>query len=239
MSYGPIPRKESTIPTSRDRMSLEAATLLGIDLTASPKRASTYALLNQNGAVIALGTLETDADILRCARETRATLVAVDCPLGLPQGLCCLEESCDCQPTSLHKGRSAERELARMGIGSYFTTKRSIIKTMVYRGIALKASLEAQGCQVLEVYPYASKVCLFGKPLPKKTTPEGLAFLNEGLLRLMPSLAPYQERLTHDLADALMAAYTAHLYLRGETIPVGTPEEVPVMVPKGQERGAQ
>ena len=155
-------------------------TLLSVDLTTSPRKPSAYALLSQEAEVVAAGFLGTDAAILLLAQEQHVTLVAMDCPLGLPVGLCCLEESCSCREASPYKGRSAERALARMGISSYFTTKRSIIVAMVYRGLALKEQLEAEGHRVLEVYPYASKVRLFGKPLPKKTTPEGLDLLEGG-----------------------------------------------------------
>jgi predicted nuclease with RNAse H fold len=202
---------------------MKAPLLMGLDLTTSPKRPSAYALLRQPGEVVGLGALATDEDILGLVKEQGVTLAGIDSPMALPLGLCCLEESCACQQASPFKGRSAERELARLGIGSYFTTKRSIIKAMVYRGIGLKAHLEALGVQALEVYPYASKVRLFGKPIPKKTTPEGLAFLKERLMGLMPSLAPHLEGLNHDLCDALMAAYTAVLYLQGATEALGAP----------------
>ncbi len=210
---------------------LKAPLIMGLDLTASIRRRSAYALLRPPCEVVGLGALATDEDILGLVKEQSVTLAGIDSPLALPLGLCCLEESCGCEPASPFKGRSAERAMARLGIGSYFTTKRSIIKAMVYRGIGLKARLEALGVQALEVYPYASKVRLFGKPIPKKTTPEGLAFLKDRLLRLMPSLAPHLDGLDHDLCDALMAAYTAILYVQGETEALGSPEEVPVIVP--------
>jgi len=118
-------------------------------------------------------------------------LVAIDAPLSLPNGLCCLEESCSCQPRARVKGRSCERELARLGIPCYFTTKKSIIKAMVYRGIRLRTELEAMGYEVIEVYPYASKVRLFGKPIPAKLKPAGLAFLKQHISQLLPDIAPY------------------------------------------------
>ena len=177
------------------------------------------------------GFLYPDSDILKVARSQGFTLVAIDAPLSLPLGLCCLEESCPCQPTAEVKGRGCERELARQGIPCYFTTKKSIIKGMVYRGIKLKAELEAMGCEVIEVYPYASKVRLFGRNIPQKTTPAGLAFLKQHISLLLPSIAPYIDGFNHDLCDAAIAAYTAFLHSQGKTELCGDIEEGVICLP--------
>ena len=147
-------------------------------------------------------------------------------------GLCCLEEDCSCTPLSARKGRECERKLARRGIGCYFTTKRSIIKTMVYRGMALRDALAEHGVEVLEVYPYAAKVSLWGKPIPKKTTPEGMAFLRERLGDLVSGVTAHEGKLTHDLCDAILAAYTAYLHYRGKTESLGIEEEAFIIVPR-------
>ncbi len=157
---------------------LERPTFLGIDLTGSGRRPSAYALLDAGDDVLDLGYLGEDADILRLVERHTPRYVALDAPFGLPRGLCCLEESCPCSPESPHPGRACERELAsRYGIPCFWTTKRTIIKAMVYRAIALRAALEERGMEVLETYPYAIKVRLFGRRLPKKSTPEGVAYL--------------------------------------------------------------
>lgn len=159
--------------------------------------------------------------------------MGMDCPLGLPVGLCCLEEDCACTPTSSLKGRECERELARRGISCYFTTKRSIIKDMVYRGMALRDSIAGHGIEVLEVYPYAVKVSLCGKPIPSKTTSQGMAFLQERLGQLVPGVTTYAGRLTHDLYDAILAAYTAYLHSPEKTESLGIEEEAFIVVPRG------
>ena len=207
-------------------------TYLGLDLTASEKRPSAYAVLDNRGRLDGLGTLRSDQDIHQWALNTGASTMGMDCPLDLPVGLCCLEEDCSCAPTSSLKGRECERELARRGIGCYFTTKRSIIKTMVYRGMALRDSIADHGIEVLEVYPYAVKVSLWGKPLPKKTTTEGMIFLRERLGQLVPGVASYPGKLTHDLCDAILAAYTAYLHGQGKTESLGIEEEAFVVVPR-------
>ena len=179
--------------------------------------------------MIDAGFLGTDADILELVPSYK--LVAIDAPLSLPKGLCCLEESCSCQPSTEVKGRDCERELARQGIPCYFTTKKSIIKEMVKRGIRLKARLECMGCEVIEVYPYVSKVRLLGKNIPKKTTPAGLVFLKQHISQLLPNLAPHIDGFSHDLCDAAIAAYTAFLHYQDKTEPCGDPEEGIIYIP--------
>jgi len=204
---------------------------LGVDLTSSEVKPSACVGLDGELHFMYSGFLYHDSDIVELIVRHGFGVVAIDAPLSLPKGLCCLEESCSCQPIIEIKGRGCERELAKLGIPCYFTTKKSIIKAMVYRGIRLKAELESKGYKVLEVYPYASKVCLFGKNIPKKTTPAGLAFLKQHISRLLPGIAPYLDGFNHDLCDAAIAAYTAFLYSQSKTELCGEPEEGTICVP--------
>ena len=205
--------------------------LLGIDLTASEQKPSACALLDSAGALEWLGFLDTDLDILAFAAERRPAVVAIDAPLSLPTGMDCLEAECPCRSVWPWKGRQVERKLIAEGIGLYITTKKSFIKPMIYRGISLAQRLRRQGHKVIEVYPYASKVRLFGKPIPKKTTKEGLDFLKERLTELVPGLAQRDGHLGHDLYDAVVAAYTAHLHSDGETDNLGLENEGQIVVP--------
>jgi len=207
------------------------ADFIGIDLTASDRKPTAYAGLGADLRLCCLGFLTSDDAIIDAITEYMPRLVAIDAPLSLPSGMDCLEEACLCQRLSPLKGRACERELARLGIPCYFTTKKSIIKRMVYRGINLKRELCRRGYEVIEIYPYASKVRIFGKPIPPKTRARGRAFLRERLADLIPDLAPYISKLNHDLCDALIAAYTAYLHSRSETEAVGDPEEGLLWIP--------
>ena len=206
---------------------------IGIDLTSSPKKSSACIGLDKELNLVFMGFLKADDDIVALASSQPSCLVAIDAPLTLPQGICCLEESCSCQPESSRKGRECERELAGLGIPCYFTTKKSIIKPMVYRGIKIREELEGRGYQVIEVYPHASKVRLWGKPIPKKTKPDGLVFLKDKLASLMPGLSPCIDRFSHDLCDAAVAAYTAYLHYLGKTRQIGNSEEGAIYIPEG------
>ena len=207
------------------------AGFLGIDLTSAETKPSACLGLDNQLDLIYFGCLNGDSDIRQVVTRYEFGLIAIDAPLSLPQGLCCLEESCPCQPTAEGKGRHCERELARLGIPCYFTTKKSIIKAMVYRGIRLKTELEARGYAVIEVYPYASKLRLLGKNIPKKTTPAGLAFLRQHISQLLPGITAYIDGFNHDLCDAAIAAYTAFLHSRGKTELCGEPEEGTICLP--------
>ena len=205
--------------------------MIGVDLTSSEARPTACVVLNSDGGLVDASKLATDEDIVRLVHAHRPAVVAIDSPLGLPLGMDCLEETHECLSVHPFKGRLCERELVTSGIPLYLTTKRSIIKSMVYRAMALAPRIGALGPKVIEVYPYASKVFLFGRDIPKKTTAEGREFLTDRLAGLIPGLAPAEQVLDHDTLDALTAAYTAHLFTLGRTQVFGIPEEVQIHVP--------
>jgi hypothetical protein len=195
------------------------ATYLGLDPASSEARPSGYAVLDEQARLLAVGLVTTDEEILGLASRWRPRLVALDAPLSWPV-----------DPES--KGRQCEIQLAHEGIGTFRTTSRTIIRALVERGVALSAEMRSRGLEVIEVYPYGSKVRLFGRPIPKKTAPEGRAWLRRRLEGLMPGLAHHGGPLSHDELDAVVAAYTALLRDRGLTEDVGDPAEGVVCVPR-------
>lgn len=205
--------------------------ILGIDLTSGNKPSACIGM-TLDGSICYFGTLsKLSVQFVEEIKKEGVSLIAMDAPLGFPRGMCCLEESCNCSPLE-GNGRQCERELTRMGIPSYYTTKRSIIKEMIYVGIRLKNHFESLGFNVIEIYPYATKVMLFGKNLPKKTTREGLVTLRKLLVGLLPNSYNLIEGFNHDFCDAVLAAYTGLLYLQGKTIEVGCREESTIVIPK-------
>jgi predicted nuclease with RNAse H fold len=203
----------------------------GIDLTATEQKPSACVCLNASLDAVYCKLLSTDDALVDGINRNSPEIVAIDAPLSLPSGFCCLDEDCMCHLQSREKRRLSERELARSGIPCYFTTKKSIIKKMVGRAVNLKRELEGLGYTVIEVYPYASKVCLFGTPVPRKTTTEGLAWLRNRI----KSLINYPEipSWNHDLCDAALAAYTGYLYVKGDVDMVGDVGEGLIYIPKG------
>jgi hypothetical protein len=106
-----------------------------LDITSSEKRPSAYAMLDSLGHLEEFGNRVSNQDVLGRVLKSGPAHVAIDCQLGFTLGLCCLEEDCSCTPQATLKGGECERELARRRVPCYFTTKGSIIRTIVYRGI--------------------------------------------------------------------------------------------------------
>ena len=176
---------------------------LGVGLAASAARPAAYALLAEDRTVLELGDFGPDEELLRLAVEHRPAVIAIDAPLGLPAGWECLDDPCSCgqcEDPEADRRRAAERQLIARKIPFYWTTRRSIIRAMVYRGMELRYALERRGFLVLEVYPYATKVRLWGRRIPKKSSPEGQRFLQQRLRQMLPSLRQGPRR--HDPADA-------------------------------------
>ena len=122
--------------------------VLGVDLRSSLKLPSALAALSSSPEpeLEFLGFAHTDDEIIQTAQNLQPSLIAIGTPLGLPNGLCCLETTCECKSyTPQRKGRQLELELARMGISCFFTSKGSIIRNLIYRGIDLSTKLEKLG----------------------------------------------------------------------------------------------
>ena len=75
--------------------------------------------------------MKADSDIAVLARSKGGRIIAVDSPIGLPKGMCCLEEDCGCRSVHSFKGRVCERELLGGGIALYISAKRSFIKPTI------------------------------------------------------------------------------------------------------------
>jgi predicted nuclease with RNAse H fold len=105
---------------------------------------------------------------------------------------------------------------------------------LIYRGIELKNSISReakQDCQIIEVYPFASNVRLFGNTIPRKTTKQGLNFVRDKLRNILPNIEPYLDMFNHDLCDAAVAAYTALLHHQNEADALGNDAEGQIFIP--------
>ena len=143
--------------------------VLGVDLRASRKKPSSVAILDSHSHLTELGSFYEDIELMKLVDDLRPDLVAIGAPLNLPSGFCCLDQSCDCRfSVPDRKGRLLELELAKMGISCFYTNKGSIIRELIYRGILLSQNLRDAGYNVIEVYPHATKMLLFGDKGPPK-----------------------------------------------------------------------
>jgi predicted nuclease with RNAse H fold len=202
----------------------------GLDLTSGEQKPSACVSIDDNLRIIKTALISGDSDIISLIKELQPAVIAIDAPLSLPEGLCCLNEKCPCKTAHEYKGRRSERMLAKIRIPCYFTTKQSIIKDMVMRAIEFRRQLEKQGFTVIEVYPYASKRRLFGQLKPK-TTSAGIRQLREAISKLLQADTVLIEKWNHDLCDAAIAAYTGLLYISGDTEKLGNDIEGYIFIP--------
>lgn len=117
-------------------------------------------------------------------------------------------------------------------MGIFSTTKKSIIRDMIPRAMRLAEMMRGRGMEVIEVYPYASKRALFGDGLPKSKTSAGIRFVARRLKPLVSGLESAPDNLDDDLIDAIVAAYTARLYIQNNCDRFGIPEEGLIYTPK-------
>ncbi len=190
-----------------------------------------FAFLDKEGRLIGWGRLPGHVELPPLATDAR--LVAIDAPLGLPMGWGCLDLPCTCgtctAPPSAR--RAAEVALGNMGIGLFWTTKRSILRPLIEWAIRQRKVLEGLGKEVVEVYPYASKMILWGRPPARKSTVLARRWLQENLASVVADV-PRERLLSHDELDALVAAYSGLLWARGQAQALGLPHEGVIVVPK-------
>jgi len=213
---------------------MNCPTFFGIDLTSTEAKPSACLGLDGKSQLVYLGFITENKDIVTLLNFYSPQVIAIDAPLSLPSGLCCLEENCPCKPEFPRKNRQCDQELRQQGIPCYPTSKKTFIKDLIYRGIELKTSIDRevkQAGQVIEIYPFASKVRLFGKTMPRKTKKQGVSFLKDMIGGILPGLKPYLDMFDHDLCDAAVAAYTALLYHQNRVEALGSSEEGLIFIP--------
>jgi predicted nuclease with RNAse H fold len=207
--------------------------ILGVDLRASPKRLSTVVGLEERSNMAFMNSFSEDNELAEMAQSHQPELIAIGAPLGLPLGLCCLETTCSCDfALPQRKGRLLELELSRMGISCFFTNKGSIIRNLIYRGIQLSGQLRELGFEVIEAYPHATKVILFGDKIPPKNSAASLEFMKERLNPLINGLSTYIDTLDRNGCDAMLNAYTGYLHSQNATDVLGSPDEGTLVLPK-------
>ena len=201
-------------------MSPESSKVVGIDLAGSEKRATGFCLLERNRAEVSV--LHTDEEILRAVgKGVRAA--AIDAPLSLPRGRCCLKDDCPCVGKAHF--RVCDLELRKMGI-KFFPITLGPMRQLTLRGLRLKEKLESRRIEVFETYPGAAQD-IWG--IPRQKNPQGL---KRGLSRFKVGGSWPRPDVTKDELDALTCALVARDYLRGNTMAIGDPEEGLMVLPK-------
>ena len=192
---------------------------VGIDLAGSERRPTGFCLLEGKEARVSV--LYTDDQILG-EIGSRVKAVAIDAPLSLPRGRCCLEDDCPCAGKAHF--RVCDLELRKMKI-KFFPITLGPMRKLTRRGLDLMAKLEGRGFRVFETYPGAAQD-IWGIPRQKK--PEGL---KEGLKRFGIRGNWLEDGVTKDELDALTCAIVARDYVKGKAMVIGDPEEGLMILP--------
>ena len=207
--------------------------VLGVDLRASSKKPSSFAVLDTRSHLTELGSFYEDSELTKLVDDLRPDLVAIGAPLNLPSGFCCLDQTCDCRfSVSDRKGRLLELQLAKMGISCFYTNKGSIIRDLIYRGIHLSEILRESGHDVIEVYPHATKMLLFGDKVPPKNSAISVSYMIGHLTPLVSGMERDADDLDRHSCDAIINAYTGQLHAQSKTDVLGDPEEGILVLPK-------
>lgn len=155
--------------------------------------------------------LHKDSEILRLSTQQSPDLIAIDAPLSLPKK---------------GKLRKAERDMQRKGY-AVLPPKFPSMKTLTLRGIKLleKFSEFELKSRVIEVHPGSTRKAL---QIPTKDWEKIQVILTHMGLK-----GELQVRmLTPHEIDAVTAALTGYLHLKGETELIGSDEEGFIVVPK-------
>lgn len=198
---------------------------VGIDLAGVPHRETGVAIL-RDGVLTYLAPAGEDEPIIAVVAAAGAgAIVAINAPLTLPRGRCCLDDDCPCRHDPGTRSREVERELLRMKVPVLAT---ALIKVLARRGYRLAATLRAAGYAPLEVYPFAT-LKLLGLPTAGKRTQLGRRRIHHALQPLVPGL-DHPDASEHQL-DAVVCAFTAHLWRQGQTRTVGADDEGQMIIP--------
>lgn len=199
--------------------------VVGLDLAGSSRRRTGYCLFA--GGRVETRILYADSDVLGAVLGDKPEIVAIDAPLSLPFGRCCLLEECSCRGKA-HL-RVCDKTLLSMKI-PFFPITLGPMRLLTTRGMKLAESLAKRGIRAIEVYPGAAQD-LWGIPRKQKDV-EGLRAGLEGLGQCRIS-----QGLSHDELDAISCALVGKDVLLGKGFAVGIPQEGLMFLP-GVKNGA-
>ena len=194
--------------------------VVGIDLAGSERRPTGICVLE--GRKASVWVVHRDGEVLEAVGED-SQVVAIDAPLSLPNGRCCLRDDCPCAGRAHF--RACDLELRRMKI-KFFPVTLGPMRLLTLRGLALKGKLEKRGFRVLETYPGAAQDIW---RIPRHKDLQGL---REGLKRFKLQGNWSRPGVPRDELDALTCALVARENLRRNTITIGDPEEGLMILPK-------
>jgi predicted nuclease with RNAse H fold len=216
--------------------------ILGMDLAAKTENQTGIAFICNRR--IFLKTLYSNEDIINEVVRCKPSVVAIDAPLSLPEGRCCLEKDCSCSVGG-HFRRS-DREMRKFGGVLPLTFPG--MKTLTFRGIEIKELINNLGensdnldgdsnnsksnrCEItktdyidlIETHPRTSQRVF------------GFSDAVEEFFSLACEFFQFNKSLDdtspHEI-DGLFAAFSGIFYSQGKYLEVGNPEEGSIIVPR-------
>lgn len=197
---------------------------VGIDLRSGPRYPTGLAVMDRSRRLHRLQVTRGDDEILEAIADAQPALIAIDAPLGLPEGRCCTDQMCDCARHGIM--REVDRVCAAAGYRPFPTLLPSMVK-LTERGIRLHALLTESGHNVVEVYPGMAQDIL---GIPRKG--RSVDGLRRGLKRAGILGIPRARRVSHDELDAATCALVAQLHLAEATETMGPGVPVPLVLPR-------
>ncbi len=187
---------------------------VGLDLAAAEHRPTGFCKLKGRHAQTRV--LHSDKEILEQVLNSQPTIVAIDAPLSLPRGRCCLEDDCTCRGNG-HL-RQCDRAVRRLGI-PIFALSLGPMRTLTKRGMKIRDWLEKEKISVIETYPGGTQD-LLGIPRQKDTTG-----LRKGLLRIGLDGDIKRRKVSCHELDAITCALVAQEHGAGRSLILGDPDE--------------
>ncbi|MCP8320058.1 MAG: DUF429 domain-containing protein [archaeon] len=194
---------------------------IGIDLAGVETRDSGICILDEE-LKAKVSTLKNDDKIIDFIIKIRPDIIAIDAPLSLPFGRCCLKDTCSCR----NKGhlRRCDRELLKMKI-KFFPITLGPMRKLTERGIKLKNIIEEKSIKVIEVYPGGAQDML---GIPRKQ--KGIEELRKGLMEI--GIKGISKVISDHELDAITSALVGKMYIEGDYLALGDSEEGLIIMPR-------
>ena len=190
---------------------------MGIDLAGSRSRPTGICILEDNIANVY--TVYLDSEIIDFALKFKPNIIAIDAPLALPKG-----KSLD----SKYCVRECDKALWKMGI-KFFPINFGGMRQLTLRGIRLREKLTGLGFKVIETYPGGAQDIL-GLPRAKRNFEE----LKRKLIEIFNLKINVVGKLTVHGLDAITCAIVGKMFLEGNYIALGDPNEILMILPKAR-----
>ncbi len=198
---------------------------VGIDLAGVEARPTGFCILDEKlNAQTSL--LYSNRQIISGVEQANPDVVSIDAPLALPKD----RPSLSLKYRNRSHLRECDKVLLKMGI-RFFPITIEPMRKLTRRGIKLRQILESKSFKVIESFPGATQD-LLGMPRKQK-----------GLEKLRRALAKYgiegdvaKKNVSDHELDAVTSALVGLLYLKGEYVAIGDPDEMLMILPKANVR---